>query len=379
MRFRILFLALVLSLSHTPAYANPKPAAKCSNACTPALGPSGGFIYRYVKGVQQRKGINNRWQKSDSRKESLFDPIRTAAYKSINSLAIDSNHQNIEFEDLIRPSFPKPIAEIVRLQAKEAAKRISPLLDSRIKVKLIGITEKDQLFVDNELPTIVPRTAYGESLEILTDYVSLERFYNRGGTGGGFAGYSEEKGYGFYAAHTSSLATLDSYWPEVPPHEMAHVLQNYLIRNNGNMYGEGDPRSKVNGHLMEGSANTLGMAFAFKNIGWYNDEMDRLLARDIQSTRGAIPMKNINDAVAFIKDIEKRDTERRNQFVYSAGQFIWEYYIGAYGVDKFIELLKNMKSTENFNENLKATIGKDREAFYQEAGAYLLKNWQRLS
>jgi hypothetical protein len=39
--------------------------------------------------------------------------------------------------------------------------------------------------------------------------------------------------------------------------------------------------------------------------------------------------------------------------------------------------MKNMR-TMTFNENLKTTIGKDREAFYQEAGAYLLKNWQRL-
>jgi hypothetical protein len=41
--------------------------------------------------------------------------------------------------------------------------------------------------------------------------------------------------------------------------------------------------------------------------------------------------------------------------------------------------LRNLPKYANFNENLKATIGKDSDAFYKETGEYLLKNWKRLS
>jgi len=121
------------------------------------------------------------------------------------------------------------------------------------------------------------------------------------------------------------------------------------------------------------------MALGFANLGWYSDEMDKLLARDIKFFKGKVSMNSTSDAVKLIKEIEGRDSDLRGQLSYSAGQIVWEYYIAKYGINKFIEFMKNMKDTETFNDNLKKTIGKDREAFYQEAGAYLLKNWQRLS
>lgn len=378
MRTRILFLALALTLTQTPAVEANKHTKSTS---APAIGPTGGYVYRYVANKQQRKDANNKWQSKDSRKENSFDPIRVAAYKSINSLAVDPSHANIEFEDQIRASFPKEIAALIRLQSKEVAKRFSPLFDNKVKIKLIGVTEKDQDFVKNELPKIVDQNGYGGDFlqDLLKDYVSRERFYYRGGTGGGSAGYEDNKGYAYYLAHTSTFAKTETFWPEVAPHEMTHVLQGVLTRDSGNMYREGDPRSKVTGHYIEGSANTIGMALGFANLGWYSDEMDKLLARDIKSFKSKVSMNSTADAVKLIKEIEGRDSDLRGQLSYSAGQIVWEYYIATYGINKFIEFMKNMKDTETFNDNLKKTIGKDREAFYQEAGAYLLKNWQRLS
>ncbi len=371
--------ALVAIFALLASFSNGAVAAKKSS--TPAIGPTGGYVYRYQDGVQQRLDSAKKWQKKDSRKEKNFDPIRVAAYKSINSLAVDPAHANIEFEDQIRASFPKEIATLIRFQSKEVAKRFSPLFDIKVKVKLIGVTEKDRNFVENDLPKIVNENGYGGPflLGLLDDYVSKSRFYTRAGTGGGSAGYEDDKGYAYYLAHTSTFATTETYWPEVAPHEMAHVLQGVLIRNNGNMGGEGDPQSKVNGHLIEGSANTIGMALGFAHLGWYNDEMDKLLARDIASFRGSVSVKSKDDAVKLIKSIEKRENPAFAQLSYSAGQIVWEYFIGTYGMTKFVELLKNMKSTENFNANLEKTIGKNRETFYIDAADYLYKTWKRLS
>jgi hypothetical protein len=157
------------------------------------------------------------------------------------------------------------------------------------------------------------------------------------------------------------------------------MLQGILANGFASDYPEGHPNAKMHGHLIEGSANTLGMALGFETLGWYSDEMDRLLKRDIQSFRSWKKMANVDDAVEFIKAIEERTNDQNSSFSYSAGQVVWEYFVGKYGINKFVEFLRNVPKTQNFNENLKATIGKDREAFYQEAGAYLLKNWQRLS
>ena len=354
-------------------------AAKKSKA--PAIGPTGNYIYRYSNGEQQRLDAGKKWQKKDPRKANNFDPIRVAAYKSITSLPADPNHANIEFEDEIRASFPKEIAKLVRFQSKKGAMRFSPLFDKKIKIKLIGVTEKDQDFVKNELPKIVNENGYGGPflLDLLKDYVSLQRFYSRGGTGGGSAGYEDDKGYAYYLAHTSTFAKTETYWPEVPPHELTHVLQGVLTRDSGNPAREGDPRSKVAGHYIEGSANTIGMALGFANVGWYSDEMDKLLARDIKYFKGKVSVKSRAEAVALIKLIEARDDETSSQLSYSAGQIVWEYFIGTYGMAKYVEFLKNMKSAENFEANLVKTIGKDREAFYIGAADYLYKTWQRLS
>ena len=346
----------------------------------PAIGKSGGFVYRYVGSKQERLDVAGQWAESDVRSNGEFDPIRVAAYESIQSLPKDSEYKNFVFEYLFQPSFPGEIENVIKLQAIEFAQKFSKQLNKAITVKIVGITEKNGDYIANELPSIIPQESFGNSLEILEDYVSLERFYRRGGTGGGSAWYSFPKNYGYYLAHTSSLATTDTYWPEVVPHEMSHVLTGYLTADSGgNRFPEGDPKSKINGHFIEGSANTLGMAAGFQTLGWYSDEMDRLLARDITYFKEWKPLTTVDDAVKFIEFIERRDSEVNAQFSYSAGQVVWEYFIGKYGAPKFFEFLGNMRITPNFNENLKKTIGIDRISFYRDAGEYLMKTTQRLS
>ena len=376
MRLRVLFLALALTLTQTPAVEANKQTKSTS---APAIGPAGGYVYRYVANKQQRKDANNKWQSKDSRKENSFDPIRVAAYKSIYSLQTDPQAANIKFEFQVRPGYPKAIEQIIRLQLTKIASRFSPILSKPETVKVIMVTEKDKNWTKTDLTEIIPENDYIGALEILDWYNTKDRFRTRGGTGGGVAGYLPNKGYAYYLSHTSTFATTETYWPEVPPHEFTHVMQGLLAGGFQSQFGEGDPQAKWHGHLIEGSANTLGMALGFETLGWYSDEMDRLLKRDSQNMRSWRKMNTQEDAVAFIKAIESRNSQESFEFSYSAGQFVWEYFIGKYGADKFIEFLKNIPKTANFNENLKTTIGKDREAFYQEAGAYLLKNWQRLN
>jgi len=355
---------------------------KSSDVTTYASGPTGRLVYRVIGGKQQRLSSASDWLKTDSRKESEFDAIRVAAYKSISGLASDPTLANIDFEFFIRPSYPKEIADLVKAQSIKVATKLSPLLDKRFKLKLILLTEKDQSFIDGELKEIVPNSNFTGALQNLAFYGTKESFYSRGGTGGGTAWFLPEYNLGYYLGHTSSLATLETFWPEIPPHELAHVLQGVLAGGfGGNGFGEGDPRAKWHGHLIEGSANTIGMALGFENLGWYSDEMDFLLRNDVSGTvvKSRYPMKTIADAVFLMKEIEKRDTGFRESLSYSAGQIVWEYYIGKYGFNKYVELMKNIPLTENFSENLKKTIGLDREGFYEAAAPYMLATWKRLS
>ena len=353
-----------------------------------AVGPTSRLVYRYVDGNQQRLNQYQIWQSQDERLESEFDPIRVAAHKSINLLAVDENHSNITFEYLVRPGFPTEIAEVIKLQSIEAAKKLSPLFDKAVLIKLILVTEKDKDFIDNELPSIVPKYDWQGALDNISSYQTLESFYTRGGTGGGTASYLPEKKFGYYIGHTSSLATMQTYWPEVAPHEMAHIVQGFLANGFASNFPDGHPKAKWSRHLIEGSANTVGMGLGFSQLGWYSDEMDNLLADSIDYGRSenystfdkSFPMKDVNDAVALIKKLEAVGPgySVESDLTYSAGQFLWEFYIGSYGFNKYIELLKALDG-RSMDEALKTTIGLNKDAFYQAAAPYLLSNWQRLS
>ena len=242
---------------------------------------------------------------------------------------------------------------------------------------LVLVSEKDQSFINTDLPKLIDPNLY--SLGILSAYTNLDSFYERSGTGGGTAGYQVDRGTAYYLGNTASFATTDTYWPGLATHESTHAVQMFLARGFGDGGPEGSDSSKWEGHFIEGSANTVGLLTAFPNIGWYSDEVDKLLQKSIPLASGWLPMKTEDDALALIKAIEVRTSEQSDNFAYMAGQIVWEYYIGFYGFPKFIELLKNVPRTTNFNENLKATIGIDKLAFYKSAAPYLLANWKRLS
>jgi hypothetical protein len=399
--------ALVMSLNPTLASAASKPGSSCKqiNESTNsgknklfclksgnaqiwvkqseltgfAYGPAYRLVYRYVGGKQERLSARNQWLKQDYRDEKNFNAIRVAAYNSIRNLKTDASYENIEFEFITRPSYPKDLANAITLQSREFAKRLSPLLNKKLAIKLVLVTEKDKKYIDTELPKLIPKQDWQGALDNIAFYDTIKKFYSRGGTGGGTASYLPDQGFAYYIGHTSSLAKINTYWPEIAPHEMAHVMQGVLANGFGGEFGEGDPRAKWHGHLVEGSANTFGMAFGFDQLGWYSDEMDHLLKSSISYNKGKYRMKNLQDAIFLIEEIEKRDTEVRSDFSYSAGQFVWEYFVGKYGAEKYIELLRNVQETDNFSENLQKTIQTSKDDFYRGAAEYLLASWKRLS
>jgi len=359
-----------------------------SNTSLYAVGPTSRLVYRYVGDKQQRLNLYQIWQEEDPRADSDFDPIRVAAYKSITSGESDSTHQNIQFDYLIRPGFPQDISDSIKIQLKQSAARLSPFFKKKIEIKVILVTEKDKNFIKKELPNIVPENDWQGALDNIYSYSTTEEFYSRGGTGGGTASFLPDKGFGYYIGHTSSLATIQTYWPEVAPHELTHVVQGFFANGFASNYPDGHPKAKWSRHLIEGSANTVGMGLGFSQLGWYSDEMDNLLSDSINYARSdnystfdrQFPMKNVDDAVDLIKKMEAVGPgySTLSDLSYSAGQFVWEFYIGKYGLEKYIQLLTSLDGS-TLNAGLMETIGLNKDQFYQEAAPYLLSNWQRLS
>jgi hypothetical protein len=358
--------------------ATPTQSAKpLSNL--PGKGRAGRFEYRYPEGVIQRKNIDGIWRIDDSRTNSDFDAIRVAAYESIRGVTNSSQELKIQVREHIADNFPKELAAIIRLQIAEVNQRISKYLPKLMPLDLVLVTEKDTSFVENVVPTLISKNYYGNNLDILTSYLDPQGFYSRSGTGGGTAGYQSEKESAYYLGNTASYADVTTFWPEVAPHETAHAIQFFLSGGWVNSEPEGSANAKYTGHLIEGSANLIGMAIAFPNIGWYSDEMDKILKDDISSYKTWNPMRNVDDAVTLLQNIESRQTDQTAAFCYSAGQILWEYYVGTYGFSKLLELFQNISKTSSFNENLEYTIGIDKKTFYQDAAPYMLRTWNRLN
>ena len=361
----------------TPTIVPTQTAKPLSNL--PGKGRAGRYEYRYPDGVMQRKNIDEIWRIDDSRTNSNFDAIRVAAYESIRGEINPNQELKIQVRESIGENYPKDLAAIIRLQINEVSLRVSKYLPKLMPLDLVLVTEKDTTFVSNVVPSVIAKNYYGNNLDILTSYLDPQGFYGRSGTGGGTAGYQSEKGSSYYLGNTASYADVTTFWPEIAPHETAHAIQFFLTGGRVNSETEGSVNAKYTGHLVEGSANTIGMAMAFPNIGWYSDEMDKILKDDISNYKTWNPMRNVDDAVLLLENIESRQTDETSAFCYSAGQVLWEYFVGTYGFAKLIELFQNVAKTPSFNENLKYTIGIDKKTFYQNAAPYLLNTWKRNS
>lgn len=98
------------------------------------------------------------------------------------------------------------------------------------------------------------------------------------------------------------------------------------------------------------------MAIAFPLLPWYSDEMDKILRNGIRGFKSQISIQNTEDVISLFKLIESRNTEMSQEFSYSAGQVLWEYFIGTYGFKKWIEfninIPKPLTSAKTYNTQL---------------------------
>ena len=359
-----------------PALAVEKATTKISK---PAITKYQRYIYRYQNGVMQRKNVDGKFVSADTRKESAFDPIRVAAYNSVMQSIAGKNSSNLNVKYVIRPNYPATLSAALKLSFDKTVKQFGDYFPAGTPVTVIMVTEKDKDFIQKELPSIVDQNATGDVWQIASRYLSKSEWENSSASGGGsasfFRGREQSKG-GFYLSHTASYATMDTYWPEVAPHEFTHILQG-VFEKDLSFNSPEEYQKKLPQHYVEGSANTLGHILAYPNLGWYSDDADLTIKRYSNGVKRWKPVNTSANMVDLLVATEKGTPDQAFEASYSIGQLFYEWLIGTYGFDKFITLMKNIGPTESFDDNMKTTYGISKVQAYEKAAPYMLKAWNK--
>lgn len=360
---------------------SPTPTSTPIPTPTPTLDRNKGalrgsqFIYRINNGVLERLiSGSNEYTSTDSRLESEFDQIRVKAFKEIHNYQTTGSHSNIEIIYSITENYPKDIAEAVKIGVEFTANYLSAIIPEKIRVAVTLVTEKDKDFINSK----VPELSRPDQVQVALS--NVERYQPGGIAGGsGSAGYNRERaGFpgGFYLGTAASYSSVSFYWPEVPSHELAHVLQMYFTTKS-NTPSQDAFYKKFPTNFIEGSANTLGHAWAVNNLGWYSDESDYTVKRYMEGYSGPNKMKTESEVIEMLAKTADSNDPIYFQMTYPVGQVLWEYLIGTYGFDKYIVFLKNSYSTSSYEENLQTTYGLSKDQIYKNAAPYILSVWNR--
>ena len=375
-----LISASVISLASLTIIESASAAEKATPKISkPAITKYQRYIYRYQNGVMQRKNVDGKFVSADTRKESAFDPIRVAAYNSVMQTIAGKNSSNLNVKYVIRPNYPATLSAAIKLSFDKTVKQFGDYFPAGTPVTVIMVTEKDKDFIQKELPSIVDQNATGDVWQFASRYLTKSEWENSSASGGGsasfFRGPEQSKG-GFYLSHTASYATMDTYWPEVAPHEFTHILQGVFIKDLSFNSPE-EYQKKLPQHYVEGSANTLGHILAYPNLGWYSDDADLTIKRYSGGVKRWKPVNTPANMVDLLVATEKGTPDQAFEASYSIGQLFYEWLIGTYGFDKFITLIKNIGPTSSFDENIKSTYGITKAQAYEKAAPYMLRAWKK--
>lgn len=336
---------------------------------------SGQFVYRINNGNLERRIYDSvEYTSRDTRSESEFDPIRVKAYKELRNLKFVKGHPQIDVQFSIAENYPKAHADAVKIGVAYAAERINLLVDESFKTSVVLVTEKDKEYVKTNLGKLTRPEEVGGTLANLDRYVS-----NNQAVGSGSAGFNR-LGPGFkggtYVGTFPSYLGIDYLWPEIATHEMTHVLQMFFISKRD--YNSEDAWLKVAPvHFTEGSANTIGHAWAVQHLGWYSDESDYTIKRYMSGFRGSNKMQTEADVFDMLEKTISWNNPQYSEMTYPVGQVLWEYIIGTYGFDAYMKFLKNVPVLSSYEENLMAITGKSKNELYKDAAPYIISTWKR--
>ena len=331
-------------------------------------------FYRLNNGVLERRAFTGTFHKSDSRSAKDFSPIRAKAFEEMNKLVKNPATPNIELIFDLRDGFPTEIREYNLKKIRESFAVWSTFIESPIKVKVLLATEKDLSYIRKQGDLF--SDSIGAIDRLAQVDLTRENVWITGSAG--YVPYNGEL-IGKIFLGTRSEAKTDRYnpeWMQVAAHEAFHVVQDFWMagtrHDSQQAYQTRRPQ-----HYTEGGANFVGYSLSSNNIGWYSDAMDVSLNRYWNFVRGWKPAKSNNDIVQLLIATEISDSEQAFELSYALGALFYEWIVGTYGAEKFIEMGRQTKNNAKFDDTIKKVFGVSKNDLYSKAAPYILSVFKR--
>ena len=359
---------MIWTVEQTQGLGNSETNGKNSNSVEDFVDFRRRLTYGIKNDKLTRLSSSGIFFEKDSRKIAEFDPIRVNAYNQLHKTLNNITHPNVDFTYVITNNFPKNLIDYNKRELDEAAAIWNQYFRNKINVNVYFVTEKDRI-------KIKENSWMDRNLQN-----TLDRLENKGERPfiAGGADYWDHNGslYGeLYLATASDLNLnyVNYEWPEVAKHEFTHIVQGYFYRLNGepstvneDVFGIRRPLN-----FIEGSANSIGYLSGFGNIGWSSDALDWELWQLLKDKQNFIKVDSALNMKKLIYLTEKGMPQEAFELSYAVGGILYEYFLGNYGLDKYVNLLEQTGSGVNFDTALKNTIGISRDEFYTNASAYI--------
>lgn len=331
--------------------------------------------FRIVKGNIERRAKSGSFFSSDSRVEKDFDPIRVKAYASFQEFLSAQNSENLELAIVVRPDVPKDIANYSVEQVRGAARFWGSRFPMGTKLDVLFVSEKDDEYMDRE---------GREFVTSLDNYNRLKEIDSQFGNSWIMGEVRSNRSTNQFNSKlilaTTSFADtdrMDNGWIQVPAHETFHVIFDYYMSQKP-VRSEGEYLRRAPQYFIEGAANYFGYSYAMKNLGWYSDGLDVSLSVIWKSLGTWRTVKTESDVIELLKATEGYAPQQAFEASYAIGAIFTEWIVAEYGFEALMRILENLAKSDNFDQNLKSSIGIDKDEAYRKAAPYLLSIFTRL-
>lgn len=331
--------------------------------------------FRFVDQKLERLSKDNIYYKEDLRQKEAFDSIRVKAYESFQQYSQQPKSEKFVADKIVLSNFPKEISRYSIDQVEGSLSLWGAKFKNDSNLRLLLATELDDEYMA------------GKGREFVTSLDNFNRIKSINAqfgfpwiTGEVRSSRSQENFRSTMLLATNSFAKteqMETGWIQVPAHESFHVVFDYYVSQKP-VQSEGEYLERAPQHLIEGAANYYGYSYAMPNLGWYSDALDISLIQIWNSLNGWKSVNSKEDVVELLYATERSTPQAAFDASYAVGSLFAEWIVGNFGIESFIKMVQNVSLGYSFNENLKQSLGIEKDVAYKKAASYILNIFRRL-
>lgn len=304
-----------------------------------------------------------------------INPIRVAAYKSVQAHKCNSSHPNFTYSRESGASIPEATKKAMDELFERDMNCFTDLLDNPVTLKAFYLTEKDEEFVKKTVEPALTQNDVAHLNQIMDEMKGGK--WGSEGTAGGFVAWAQDHKSINFVLHLTNNYKWSEVSSKLVSHEFAHVLQ-LAIRTKIPLKTNEDWYKQIPAYFVEGGAETLGYLFEMKTIDVLDAQMKKSqeeFSRDPQNASYK-RVSSDSDMAVKMQELTLPTAEGALGMQYPVGALMCEYLVATYGFDKYLQILKNTGTYSDFKENLSNTIGISQEQFFKDAAPYVYSQWK---